>query len=82
MAARTERLGGEALTAAAAIAGCRAVDTSAVAADREERLEDETILAEEGSSQAAARSRSIQNAAEEPRLDPMRFAARNSAAPT
>ena len=36
-----------------------------MAADREGRLEDETILAEEGSSQAVTRSRSIENAAEE-----------------
>jgi hypothetical protein len=56
MAARAGRLGSEALTAAAALTGCRAVDTSAVAADREERLEDETILAQEGSSRAATRS--------------------------
>ena len=70
------------MMAAAALAGCRTVDTLAVAADREERLEDETILAEEGSSRAAARLRSIENAAEEPHLDPMRLAARNPATPT
>jgi hypothetical protein len=52
------------LTAAADLAGCRAIDTLVVAADWEERLEDDTILAEEGSSQAAARSGSVENAAE------------------
>ena len=36
-----------------------------MAADREGRLEDETILAEEGSSQVVTRSKSIENAAEE-----------------
>ncbi len=51
--------------AVADLAGCRAIDTSAVTADREGRLEDETILAEEGSSQVVTRSKSIENAAEE-----------------